>query len=258
MEKAYRQYVSGSMFGAFGLRPAAGRLLTENDDVTPGAHPVAVLSYDYWTRRFGQDPKVVGRTFRMGDDIYQIVGVAERLHRHRNRHSDRHLRSHDDEESAHAREPRQLLAPDAGGTEAGRRSRNPFIRRCSQYFGRSSRSGPRVSPPCPNGVESSSSSEKLLLEPAAAGRSQPAARLPPFAHGARHSGGAGAADRVRQRRQSDDGPGGGARARNGAASFDRRGTMASGATGPSGKRLAGVPGHRSWPWLSPGGPRRSS
>ena len=55
-----------------------GRLLTENDDLTPGAHPFAVLSYDYWTRRFGRDPKAVGRTFRMGDGIYQIVGVCAR------------------------------------------------------------------------------------------------------------------------------------------------------------------------------------
>ena len=76
MEKAYRQYVSGWMFHSFGLRSATGRLLTENDDLTPGAHPVAVLSYDYWTHRFGRDPKVVGRTFRMGDDLYEIVGVA--------------------------------------------------------------------------------------------------------------------------------------------------------------------------------------
>jgi putative ABC transport system permease protein len=77
MEKAYRQYVSGWMFNSFGLRPAAGRLLTENDDRTPGAHPYAVLSHDYWTRRFGQDPKAIGRTLRIGDDLYEIVGVSE-------------------------------------------------------------------------------------------------------------------------------------------------------------------------------------
>ncbi len=76
MEKAYRQYVSGWMFGSFGLHPALGRLLTENDDSTPRSHPYAVLSYDYWTRRFGRDPKALGRTFRMGNDLYQIVGVA--------------------------------------------------------------------------------------------------------------------------------------------------------------------------------------
>jgi putative ABC transport system permease protein len=77
MEKAYRQFVSGWMFNAFGLRPALGRLLTEYDDVTPGAHPVAILSHDCWTRRFAQDRNAIGRSFRMGDDLYQIIGVAE-------------------------------------------------------------------------------------------------------------------------------------------------------------------------------------
>ncbi|HWC99747.1 MAG TPA: ADOP family duplicated permease [Candidatus Sulfopaludibacter sp.] len=76
MEKAYREYVSGWMFDSFGLRPSAGRLLTANDDGAPGAHPVAVLSYDYWSRRFARDPNVVGRTFHMGDGIFEIVGVA--------------------------------------------------------------------------------------------------------------------------------------------------------------------------------------
>jgi len=76
MEKAEVQYVSGWMFGTFGLRPSVGRLLTENDDLKPGAHPYAVLSYDYWTRRFAQDPKAIGRTFRMSDRLYEIVGVG--------------------------------------------------------------------------------------------------------------------------------------------------------------------------------------
>jgi predicted permease len=76
IEKACVQYVSGWMFTSFGLRPALGRLFTENDDLKPGAHPYAVLSYDYWTRRFAQDPKIVGRTFRMGDRLFEIAGVA--------------------------------------------------------------------------------------------------------------------------------------------------------------------------------------
>jgi predicted permease len=76
MEKAYRQFVSGWMFDSFGLRPALGRLLTPGDDLEPHAHPYAVLSHDYWTSRFGRDPKVIGRTFRMGDDFYEIVGVG--------------------------------------------------------------------------------------------------------------------------------------------------------------------------------------
>src|SRR5260370_16565500 len=77
IEKAHLQYVSGWMFSSFGLRPAAGRLFTENEDLQPRAHPYAVLSSDYWTRRFAQDPKVIGRTFRMGDDLFEIVGVVE-------------------------------------------------------------------------------------------------------------------------------------------------------------------------------------
>ncbi|HTH52439.1 MAG TPA: ABC transporter permease, partial [Edaphobacter sp.] len=76
MEKAYVQYVSGWMFSSFGLRPALGRLLTQQDDRTPGAHPYAVISYDYWSRRFGRDPKVIGRTFRLGEQVFEIVGVG--------------------------------------------------------------------------------------------------------------------------------------------------------------------------------------
>jgi predicted permease len=76
MEKAHVQYVSGWMFGAFGLRPSLGRVFTENDDLKPGAHPYAVISHDYWTRRFGQDLKAIGRTFRIGNYLFEIVGVA--------------------------------------------------------------------------------------------------------------------------------------------------------------------------------------
>jgi predicted permease len=77
IEKAYLQYVSGWMFPTLGLRPALGRLLTENDDLKPGGHPYAVLSHDYWVHRFGQDPNVIGRTFRMGNEIYEISGAVE-------------------------------------------------------------------------------------------------------------------------------------------------------------------------------------
>ncbi|HEV2326700.1 MAG TPA: ABC transporter permease [Terracidiphilus sp.] len=76
IEKAEVQYVSGKMFGTFGLRPAAGRLLAESDDTTPGASPYAVLSYDYWTHRFGKDPGVIGRSLYLGEHSYEIVGVA--------------------------------------------------------------------------------------------------------------------------------------------------------------------------------------
>ncbi len=81
MERAYVQYVSGDTFHTFGLGPAAGRLLSVEDDLHPGAHPVAVLSHDYWARRFARNPQVIGRTFRLtnnltGTRIYQVVGVV--------------------------------------------------------------------------------------------------------------------------------------------------------------------------------------
>ncbi len=76
MEKAYQQYVSGWMFEALGIGPAAGRVFTEDDDRVPGAHPYAVLSFEYWKRRFAEDPAVVGRTLRIGGVVYQIVGVS--------------------------------------------------------------------------------------------------------------------------------------------------------------------------------------
>ncbi len=76
IEKVNLQYVSGSMFDTFGQRPAIGRLLSGKDDLRAGASPYAVLSYDYWKRRFGRDPGALGRTFRIGNDVFQIVGVA--------------------------------------------------------------------------------------------------------------------------------------------------------------------------------------
>lgn len=76
-ERAGVTWVSGSMFDSFGLRPALGRLLTVDDDRVQGMHFSAVLSYDYWNRRFGKDPNIIGRTFQLKNRIYLIIGVAD-------------------------------------------------------------------------------------------------------------------------------------------------------------------------------------
>jgi putative ABC transport system permease protein len=76
IEKAHVAYVSGDMYSSFGIQPALGRVLTDSDDLVPGAQPVAVISHDYWTRRFANDPNVLGKTFRIGNDLFQIVGVS--------------------------------------------------------------------------------------------------------------------------------------------------------------------------------------
>jgi putative ABC transport system permease protein len=77
-EKATLQYVSGWMFSTFEIQPALGRLLTERDDREPGAAPYVVLSYDYWSRRFGRDPQVLGRSVNIGGVAYQVIGVSEK------------------------------------------------------------------------------------------------------------------------------------------------------------------------------------
>ncbi|HUR21468.1 MAG TPA: ABC transporter permease [Vicinamibacterales bacterium] len=77
-EGAIQQFVSGNVFATLGLRPALGRLISEADDVVPNGHPIAVISYDYWQRRFGGDSAVIGSTFRIGSRPIEIIGVAPR------------------------------------------------------------------------------------------------------------------------------------------------------------------------------------
>jgi predicted permease len=55
-----------------------GRLLGPQDDLRPGAHPVAVISYRYWQRRFGGKPAAMGQRFQAGGKQFEIVGVAEK------------------------------------------------------------------------------------------------------------------------------------------------------------------------------------
>lgn len=77
-EKVYGQWVSGDAFDVLGVRPALGRVLASHDDVNPGQHPVAVLSHDFWTRRFGGDPDVLGRWVTIRERRLEIIGVAEK------------------------------------------------------------------------------------------------------------------------------------------------------------------------------------
>ena len=53
---AEAQMVSGNFFSVLGVRAAAGRTLQPQDDERPNGHPVAMLSYNYWQRRFALDP----------------------------------------------------------------------------------------------------------------------------------------------------------------------------------------------------------
>jgi predicted permease len=70
------ELVSGNYFEVLGVRPWAGRLFTQDDDRTPSAHPVAVLSYGFWERRFGRDLSVVGKTILVNEHPLTVIGVS--------------------------------------------------------------------------------------------------------------------------------------------------------------------------------------
>ena len=65
---------TASFFGAWGLRPVRGRTFAETED-RPGAAPVVLLSHGTWTRRFGADPGIVGRTLALDGRPHEVVGV---------------------------------------------------------------------------------------------------------------------------------------------------------------------------------------
>ena len=58
------------------MNAIVGRVLSAEDDQTPGAHPVAVASYSWWQRRLGRNPSAVGQTITIGPTVYNIIGVA--------------------------------------------------------------------------------------------------------------------------------------------------------------------------------------
>lgn len=68
--------VSGNYFDVLGVRPAAGRLLAQSDDVTKNGSPVAVLSFNYWKNHLDSDPRVIGQTLAVNGHPFAIVGVA--------------------------------------------------------------------------------------------------------------------------------------------------------------------------------------
>ena len=99
--------VTGNFFDVLGLRAARGRLLSPRDDEAPGAHPVAVISHEFWRSRFDGRDGVIGREPRLNGHVFTIVGrtagfTGPQLG------SARHLRAHDDA-GDHAATPAALF-----------------------------------------------------------------------------------------------------------------------------------------------------
>jgi hypothetical protein len=67
--------VSAGFFGATGAQTMLGRTTTPADFVVGSVRPIAILSHDLWTRRFGADPTIIGRTILLDGRPAAVVGV---------------------------------------------------------------------------------------------------------------------------------------------------------------------------------------
>jgi hypothetical protein len=67
--------VSGSFYRGLQVSPVIGRAIGPADDVDGAGSQVALISYDYWTRRFARSPSVIGTTIRLNDVPVTIIGV---------------------------------------------------------------------------------------------------------------------------------------------------------------------------------------
>jgi predicted permease len=77
-EAVTAQLVSGNFYRVLGVRPALGRGIQDSDDGAPGSGPVAVISDEFWTRRFGRSPGIVGKTIQLNLTPVTIIGVNPR------------------------------------------------------------------------------------------------------------------------------------------------------------------------------------
>jgi len=72
------ELVSGNYFDVLGVQPAIGRTFTPDDDRQVNGHPLVVITFDFWQRRFGGDPTVLNRAVRVNGQPMTVVGVAQR------------------------------------------------------------------------------------------------------------------------------------------------------------------------------------
>jgi predicted permease len=76
-EPVNAEIVTGSYFPVLGVRAALGRLIDESDDQKPGAHPVVVISFDFWQNHLGGAEDVIGRKLLVNNNPMTVIGVAQ-------------------------------------------------------------------------------------------------------------------------------------------------------------------------------------
>ena len=81
-ERVEVMLVSPEYFSILGIPAALGRVFSATEDDHPGIEEVVVISDALWNRRFGRAPDVLGRTLRIDDDSFRIVGVMPPDFRH--------------------------------------------------------------------------------------------------------------------------------------------------------------------------------
>lgn len=75
-EDAVANLVTGNYFSVLGVRAFRGRILMPEDDAAKSSHPVAVVSYEFWTRKLARNPVIIGQTIRLNKYPYTIIGIA--------------------------------------------------------------------------------------------------------------------------------------------------------------------------------------
>jgi predicted permease len=70
------QLVSGNYFPVLGVTAVAGRTIGLEDDIVPNGHPVAMISYGYWKRRFGLAASAIGRDIAISGKRFTIIGAT--------------------------------------------------------------------------------------------------------------------------------------------------------------------------------------
>src|SRR6266568_4463435 len=77
-ETVKARLVTASFFSVLGVRPKLGRFFGADEDSVGRAAHVAVLSREFWVRRFGADRAILGKTLQLGHNVYTVIGVAPR------------------------------------------------------------------------------------------------------------------------------------------------------------------------------------
>jgi predicted permease len=75
-EVVWGDLVSGNFFEVMGVKPLLGRGFLPEENLTPNAHPVVVLSYSFWQRRFNADAAIVGNTIYLNGQPFTVIGVT--------------------------------------------------------------------------------------------------------------------------------------------------------------------------------------